>query len=125
MISQWNVYFLFTNHTTPPKNKFVVIVFTDPKPCGFFINTKIHPFFLNRGLAMPCMAELDHNVEKFLHHKSFVDCTKAYDFEVSGLNKLCGTLSTEAQNQIIEKVSKCPVIEAKHRTKILCEAGIQ
>ena len=93
MPQQWEV-FLIPNcrHTKPlPKSKFVIIVYTDPKPHGFFINSGIRRFIRKRPEILNCEAPISaENNPSFLQYDGYVDCTSAYEYSLSELTKSMG-----------------------------------
>ena len=119
MISIWSVYHIpLCCHAKPkPKNKFVVIFYTDPEPHGFFINSTINNFIKNRPYLLKCepvINKLDHN---FLSHSSYVDCRDALKFHPKDLTDFRGVLSIQAQKEVTDAIMACPVLSRKHKKR--------
>jgi hypothetical protein len=48
MVEVWDIYYVFTTYTTPPKDKSVAVVSVEPEILGIFINSEINQFVQKR-----------------------------------------------------------------------------
>lgn len=114
----WSVYYFFCTHTTPQKNKFIVITFYDVKPMGFLINSEIHPFIANKYHLRVCQVPLAQENHSFLNHDSYLDCQEV--FPLTGLDQLDyrGEIHLDVRPLILAAVTKCPVLLVKHKEAI-------
>jgi len=122
MATKWEVFFIpLCRHTKPvPKPKLVIIVYTNPSPYGFLINSSINRFVSNRPYLLPCEALIplaQHS--SFLKQDSYLDCRDAFPFDLAELNQPRGFLSPDAQKSVLEAVDNCPVLEGIHKQRIL------
>lgn len=119
VIEVWDVYYLFTTHTTPPKNKYVAIVCAEPEILGFIINSEINQFVAKRPKLMPCMVELLHGQNTYLKRDSFLDCQEAKYFVEPQLHDYRGGVAHEARPAIVNAVKACPVLRQYDKVRIL------
>ena len=87
MIAPWHIYHVKNcRHTTPPKNKYVVIVCLNPNPYGFLINSEIAPFIQKRPNLLSCQVSITAERYGFLDHNSYVNCGQLFSFKSSELH---------------------------------------
>ncbi len=119
MVEAWDVYYLFTTYTTPPKDKYVVVVCVEPEILGFFINSEINEFVRKRPKLMPCMVELDSAHNPFLRYDSYLDCQLARSFVEPQLHDYRGSVAEESRLGVVEAVQACPVLRQFDKVRIL------
>lgn len=118
---QWQVYRIANcRHAKPiPKTKFVVLACEDGDWHGFFINSAVRNFILNRPRLHPCEALIAATEHSFLVRDSYVDCTTIYPFTALELTTLVGTLGTNAVATVRVAVANCPVLLRHYKSLIL------
>lgn len=116
----WRIYHVRKcPHTTPVKDKFVLIVCIDITPLGFFINTNISPFILNRPKLLDCQVPIRASDYWFLDHDSYIDCAKLLPFGDDALVDGRELISEEMKKEIKSVVSAATVIEKRYKKLIL------
>ncbi|HBC3389513.1 hypothetical protein AABD46_13460 [Vibrio parahaemolyticus] len=67
----------FCHFTTPPKDKFLVVVSVDPRLLVLIINSKINQYYIDNGTDQyhVSVPQVDH---QFLSHDSFTNCVEAH-----------------------------------------------
>lgn len=121
------VVFLHCGFTTPPKDKFLVLLALEPEPLFFVINSKINDFIRKRAHLAQCQVEIGHEEHPFLRHHSFIDCTEArkialravYDQLERETSRLKDDISPKIREQIIAAVKFAKTIPAKQKAEIL------
>jgi hypothetical protein len=118
------VLYLFCDFTTPPKEKYLVLVSRGQNPLLFFINSRIHPFILQRPELCDCQVKVSVAGNPFLHHDSFIDCSKVVDqFDQSDIRKqilddierVRGELDAQTKQQILTAAQKSRTISQLHK----------
>jgi len=120
MVSKWEIFYAKScRYAKPnPKDKFVLIVYIDPSPHGFFINSKINNYIANRDYLLSCEAIIFSTQHSFLVRDSYVDCREIFSFNNYELTDLRGLLSFDAQKSVLNAVASCPVLERIHKNRI-------
>ena len=87
MLPLWRFYYVRNcRHARPvPKDKFIAIVCSTPKPMGFLVNTDIHPFIKSMPHLLSGQVSISATEYEFLDHDSYIDCVNLYSFEWSEL----------------------------------------
>ena len=77
------VLHVFCDFTTPPKNKFLVIIhadYDDDLLLAFLINSEIHPLIQKQPAMAICQIKLERSTyPEFLRHDSFLNCADVKD----------------------------------------------
>ncbi len=120
-IKLWHIYFAPNcRHAKPqPKDKYVVIVYIDKNPMGFFINTRISNYILNKPHLLVCEAVIQANEHKILRYDSYVDCQKIYEFEDKELERRFDSMSDPAKLAILYAIRDCVTVEQVYKDLIL------
>lgn len=121
------VVFLHCGFTTPPKDKFLVLLALEPEPLFFVINSKINDFIRKRAHLAECQVEIGHEEHPFLRHHSFIDCTEArrialtevYEQLERGIDRLKDEINPKVRDQIVAAVKFAKTIPAKQKKEIL------
>ena len=122
------VLYLFCGFTNPRKEKYLVLACPGSKPLLFIINSRIHPFVAKHPHLLKCQVKLEASDYRFLHHDSFVDCSKVIDFfhdsQIRGqilddISRVKGELSTNSKRKIIQAVQSAKTVSPKHKRKII------
>ena len=115
MITLWHIYHVKNcRYTTPPKDKFVAIVCSNPNPHGFLINSRIRPFIQNRPELVASQVLVTATKYGFLGHASYIDCSRVLSFGerlLSGIQKIQNNTRTEIKkvvstSKLIEPIYK-------------------
>lgn len=123
-MQQWQVYYVPNcRHALPsPKNKYIVVAHIDIGiPHGFFINSNVNAYVRKNNNLFPCQAQILSTEHTFLSHDSWVDCQHLYEFTVSELTNLQGTLSDAAINYVLAAVQRCPVLLPSQKQVIVAQ----
>ncbi len=127
-ILPWQIIRLYCQFTTPPKNKYFLIVKIEPEPLLFMVNSRIHPYVRSRAYLNQCQARLKANQNLFLTHDSYVDCREVCrNFSLNDIltqvqadmRRIKGFISTESQEQVIAAIKISPVLEQKYKNEIV------
>jgi len=127
-ILPWQIIRLYCQFTTPPKNKYFLIVQIEPQPLLFMVNSRIHPYVRSRAYLNQCQALLKANQNLFLTHDSYVDCREVCrNFSLNDIatqveadmRRIKGFISTESQEQVIAAIKISPVLEQKYKNEIV------
>jgi hypothetical protein len=127
-ILPWQIIRLYCQFTTPPKNKYFLIVKIEPQPLLFMVNSRIHPYVRSRAYLNQCQARLKANQNLFLTHDSYVDCREVcrqfslneiFTQVQTDMRRIKGFISTESQEQVIAAIKISPVLEQKYKNEIV------
>lgn len=123
-IKSWYVYFVPNcKHTTPIKDKFVVIAYIDQNPMGFFINSRITNWIQNRQNLLICVPSIPAADHSFLKHDSYVDCQSIYEFLPQDVDHNIGVVSEKTKSDLLDAIHACPKLERKYKKLILSNEG--
>jgi hypothetical protein len=112
----WHIYHIKNSrHTTPSKNKLVIIVCISVKYMGFFINTDISNFVKNRPDLLACQVVIKASEHKCLKYDSYVDCAHIYPFEDAELSDIRDSISNHARTKIRKAVALSKTIEGCYK----------
>lgn len=115
----WRVYRVeHCPGVTPPKTKYLVVFDFEVDVRGFLINSKLHGI-LQRSHLRPCVATIAAGSNNFLHHDSFVDCSKLIRLETHHLYDHKGFVCEETRSNILKAVTACPVLSLSEKEVIL------
>ncbi len=121
-IDVWDVFFVRkTRYTVPQKDKYVVVVTTDPSYYCFFINSRINEFIQKRPSLLPCEVAITTEENPFLRYDSFVDCQEVYWFTRKDLNDFRGCIAEEDRARILSGAKNCPALKQLYKNQILGE----
>lgn len=108
----WHIYHVENcRHSTPPKDKLVVIVCVSVKHMGFFINKDINPFIQKRPELLTCQVVIKASEHKCLKYDSYVHCARIYPFEDAELSDIRDPISTQAKTEIKQAVNRADTVE--------------
>jgi hypothetical protein len=112
----WHIYHVKNcRHTTPPKDKLVVIACVSVKCMGFFINTDISNFVKNRPHLSECQVVIKASDHKCLKYDSYVDCANIYAFEDAELSDIRDSVNNQAKTKIKAAVALSKTIEGCYK----------
>jgi hypothetical protein len=84
------VLYLFCNFTQPPKEKYLLVVSTNPIILMFVINSEINPFKASKAHLLKAQLPVTITEHDFLDHDSFIDCSQVItqnDFRLEEIHK--------------------------------------
>ena len=121
MPDSWCIYHVSNcTHVIPkPKDKYIAIVCVDPYCVGFFINTEIHSFFLNKPELSQCHVKILMSNYKFLTRNSYIDCNEAYPFRKTELRYYVEPINTATKAKILKATRASKMLEAHYQRVIL------
>ncbi len=108
------------------KNKFLVIVQTDPLWL-LVINTSIHPYIQRNAPLLACQVDIDCATHAFLDHDSHIDCSKIIDaidldraqlILTHNISNAKGEVSNPVKTNIIQAVNGSPLLSDKEKAII-------
>lgn len=70
------VLYLWCAFTTPPKQKYMVLLTVDDPPILFLINSELGEFILRRPHLLPYQIPLSPSANTYLDHPSYLDCAR-------------------------------------------------
>ncbi len=122
------VFYLWCDFTTTPKDKYVVLVCPDTEsPLFFVVNSSVHPFVARKPDVAECQVELRACDYDFLHHDSFLNCAEVIDcFSEAelvgqlqaGLDRIKGRLNDATAKCVIKVVQNARTISPRHKKAI-------
>jgi len=123
-----SILYLSCSFTTPPKEKFVVLVSLDPEPVVFMINSEISRWLQDRPALRDCQVTIHQQDHLFLSYDSYIDCTQAVrkftaqDLErqlVQDLGKIKGKITLHEREAVLYSVQNCRTLESKLKSFII------
>lgn len=116
----WRVYRVKDcRHTTPHKDKFVVIVCRDAEFMGFLINSTINRFIAKRPHLAECQIMLSKSDYGFLFHDSHLNCARICSFRDNELMVGLELINEKTKAEIKKAVSNAKTIEKRYQELIL------
>ena len=89
--------------TTPPKNKFIILLSANPDPILFMINSDENPFIENNPALHTQQIKIRQSDYGFLDHDSFVNCSEAITLlSVSEIMKQVNDDPTRIKGKLID-----------------------
>jgi hypothetical protein len=122
-----NIYYLYCSFTTPNKDKYLLLVCTNPKPIFFVINSSINQFILKKKNLYECQVCIDVRHHQFLDYDSYANCTEPILIEyseienqlLSDMSKFKGKIIPEVQRKVICAVHKSRTINRRDKELIM------
>ena len=118
---------LYCGFTNPPKDKFLVVVQTEPLWL-LIINSVIHSFVQKNQTLLNCQVKIDCAAHTFLEYDSYIDCSKIIDeIEIDRVHQILtyhfhnskGKISDAVKTRIIEAVTNNPLLSSNEK-EIIC-----
>lgn len=120
--------FLFCDFTTPPKEKFLILVSINCGLLFFVVNSEINSFKQSSPDILESQVKLARKEHSFLKHDSWIDCSRVIRHlsaaEIlqqiqSKLGSLKGTVAEPVRKQIRQVVSDSRTLENRFKAAIL------
>jgi hypothetical protein len=129
MIVAGSIYLVYCGHITDPKDKFCLVVATEPKLRYFFINTEPSPLAANNAKLAPTQVRILRAEHPFLAYDSWVDCRdpqggrlEDWQEEVAqDAQRVKGQASPALLGAVIASIEASPTIAAKQAEQMLAE----
>lgn len=130
ILTPGNVLVLFCDFTTPPKEKYLILISTNPNLLFFIVNSNINEFKQGLDELLEAQIPLELKDHPFLKHDSYVDCSKVIrHFDAtevisqmnSGLGSLKGKIENRVRAQIREAVNQSRILENRFKRAIAAE----
>ena len=119
MIAPWYIYRVKNcQHTTPPKDKYVVIVCFNPNPYGFLINSKIAPFIQKEPDLLSSQVPITAKRYGFLKHNSYINCGQVFSFKSSELHSV-QDVQNNTRRQMKGVIANSKLIEPIYK-RLIC-----
>ncbi len=124
------IIYLYCHFTTPPKDKYLLVASTNPRPLCLVINSEIRDFILRRPHLHSCQVPLQKADYNFFDHDSYVDCLDAItDFNhddiekqlVADMRRIKGIINFVTRADIVKAVTAAQTIPLREKTWILNE----
>jgi len=131
-ITPGKILLLFCNFTTPPKDKFIVVLSTSPLILSFVINSKIHPFIMARPELLNLQVEISTIDYPFLTHNSYIACHQLVNNlstdEIKGqlkkdISRIKGELTGNTRLEIINSVRSSTHFSNTNKQMIIYNLG--
>ena len=124
------VLYLECHFTTPPKEKYVVLVAASdkPGPLLFLINSRIHPYIMRRAEMLACQVKLSAAQYSFLEHDCFIDCSRVieeFDYQnirqqlLQDVTRVRGELDAQAKAMIVQVVQASRTVSPYHKRLLI------
>lgn len=126
------IIYLHCEFTNPQKDKYLLVVATDPKLILFVINSQINPFIQSREHLLACQIEIDQESHNFLDHDSHISChetitsislEEARRQLVDDISRMKGIVSGGVRTMVINTVNESLTISGKEIDWILGGLG--
>ncbi len=130
ILTPGNVLFLYCDFTTPPKEKFLILVSIQSGLLFFIINSEINQFKKDSADLLESQVSLARKTHPFLNHNSWIDCSKvvrdigaAEVFQQinSKLGSVVGAITNEVRMKIRTVTNDSRTLENRFKTAILQE----
>lgn len=122
------VLYLHCSFTVPPKEKFLLIVSTDPLIVLFIINSEISRFVQNSQPHYQAQVLLKQQEHSFLRHDSYLDCSKNHQQNfplekiktaiLDDIGRVKGKVSRSACTQILQVIQVSRFFSPKEKQVI-------
>ena len=120
MHALWCIYYVQNcTCTRPNKDKFVAIVCSATNPMGFLINTRIHPYILERPDLLSSQVTIKVSDYPFLAHDSYINCIDLYSLDDSALTDSKGRIKNHTIAEIKSVVAASRTIPAYYKKLII------
>jgi len=123
-LAAWDIFWVQNcRHSTPPKDKFVLIISTAPRILGFFLNSNPPKNLDPNSKDANCYAGIsERDTEpRFLPPRNgLVGCDQLFEFEHSELPPSArrGVLAPGARRRVRNAAQKCPRLKRPHKIKV-------
>ncbi len=126
------IFRLFCNFTAPPKDKYLLLLCTDPDPIFFFINSKIGNFYANKGDLRDLHVQILRAEYSFLSHDSFIDCNQPIEVfareEILAQvrahpDRIVGTLSENGKVRVSQAIQDSRILERRLKNRLVFALG--
>ncbi len=112
MPALWHIYHVVNcRHSTPVKDKLVVIACFSVKYMGFLINSDINTFVKKRPQLLICEVAVKASDYQCLAHDSYVHCVDIYPFDDNELLNIRDPISDRTKLEIRRAVAASMTIE--------------
>ena len=120
--------YLFCPFTTPPKNKYFLVVSINPLVLLFIVNTTVNPFILNNPKLLEAQLLLKQSDYSFLDHDSYLACHEIIDkfglreieeILFKDLSRIKGFLYRTTRDEIVKILNKNMTLTLKQRVNII------
>jgi len=116
------VIYRYETETTPPKNKFSIIVGVSNDKISLarvIVNSKINPNIFNTIDLQSAQIGINSDENEMFRHYSYADCTKVFEVDKSTLNEEfagnskihCGNISEHVLENIFETLRTSRIIK--------------
>jgi hypothetical protein len=120
--------YLFCPFTTPPKNKYFLVVSINPLVLLFIVNTSVNPFILNNPKLLEAQLLLKQSDYSFLDHDSYLACHEIINqftleeikkILFNDLSRIKGFISQANRDEIVKILNKNMTLTLKQRVHII------
>lgn len=117
------ILYLWCDFTTPPKEKFLVVLSTEPEFLVCLISSRIHPFNQKKANLVACHIELQTADYAFLDRNSYANCNNVYVMTISEIVDQCkktyrrikGNLTQADSGRILTAVQESVLVSGRHK----------
>lgn len=111
---------LFCNFTDPPKNKFALVVSTNPLILAFLVNSKVNNYVQLRGELLALQIQIKKCDYPFLDHDSYIACHNIIeDFSreeivtqlKANIHNIIGMIKPTTKQQIITAIKASTIYD--------------
>jgi hypothetical protein len=130
ILTPGNILLLLCDFTSEIKPKYLLLVSIKNGLLFFIINSKINQFKQDNPDLLESQVELKKDEHPFLHHDSWIDCSKVIrEFDAaevirqvtSRIGKLSGSISDSARKQVRSVVRDSRTLEKRFKDAVLYE----
>ena len=113
------ILYLYCPFTTPPKDKYLLLVCRSDPPLLFMINSEIPIFIQHKTDLRQSQVRLDPHDYEFLDHESWLDCSQVINsFDerevisqlLADVGRVKGGLTVAAKDQVVSAVKRARTI---------------
>jgi hypothetical protein len=118
------VFYLFCDFLNRPKDKFVVVVCTNPRLLLFLFNSEIAQFIQHKSHLLRCQVSLCASDHQFLDHDSHLDCSYVVDKLTeeelirqveANMSRMSGELNEAALSEVLSAVEAARTISLQFK----------
>lgn len=127
-IQPGQVLYLSCDFTTPPKEKYLLIIGQDSRVLMFVINSQINNFIAARQYMLNCQIQIFQKNYDFLNHDSYINCAEvvtAFSNQeivnqiVDDMSRVKGEINAATKAEIIKVVDTAITISQRNKNLII------
>ncbi len=124
------IVLLFCSTTTPPKEKYLLLVSVQPEVLAFIINSNLTNFQQRTRAINVQQIEVSPQEITCLTHNSWINCSEVLrEFSLTDIrnallsdpSRIKGVASSDLRTRIVESVCDSETLENRHQTRVMSD----